>query len=499
MGGNSGQVDVVKHCHNSRHNSRMFTICWSKCLLIPFIWTMEDVILPMATKDDQPIEFNVGIEPDVPQEIQRFFQLKTLITKLQAELSLNRLCIRSFRKYRVLNEEFQKSQQNGEQSEKVPKMLAMRSRQCDLLSRRCRFKAAERNARSVQIALSQLYEEILKGHMIDLDESIDGKVQELVQNECEQSMSIGPSEIITVAGSSNEPEPPFFICPVGGCGQIFPTRELKFAHSCLLPRGKRQLRAVPVLQQATVVSSKRKVGRPKKIKVNSRKSAAAAKRQLKQRKVPEKIDKNTLKYACPVEGCSFAGKYRATLQMHSIKHTEIRTFKCEQCSKAFKDIYRLRSHQTIHNGQRFFCSFEDCDKSYSSSRTLNNHIESVHTKQAAILRCTWPSCDYQTHRKDSLRRHFNVHSGDRPYKCIWPDCGKAFKSLSTQYDHILMHKNERKYKCQFVNICNYSCNILGNLRKHEAIHARKGHSLVNNSSLSPDDNEGGSTDSNLVS
>lgn len=252
-----------------------------------------------------------------------------------------------------------------------------------------------------------------------------------------------------------------FQCPMVSCHKVYKFKDNLLKHLLQHVEVKTE-----VLGDETTVSTTPKRGRKRR----TESSSSAVPETGKRRRRKSSLSGETV-FRCDFEGCEYTAPYRSALELHKVKHSTERPFKCHHCEKSFKQIYALKMHEMIHSGQQFQCPYDGCNAIYSWIYSLKKHLR-IHTNQAPVHRCEWPACEYQTHRQDLLRKHMTRHTGERNFDCTWPDCGKSFKTRSGLYDHLLMHKNERKQACPWAG-CNYRCNLPGNLRKHIAIHEKK--------------------------
>lgn len=132
--------------------------------------------------------------------------------------------------------------------------------------------------------------------------------------------------------------------------------------------------------------------------------------------------------------CSKIFKERPQLQAHLRVHKgdEPRIFQCPHCTESFKKFENLHLHLRSHSVQRpFVC--RHCSKSFHYLSTLERHLQ-THDP----LHC--PHCPKVFARKQDLSYHILVHTGERPYKC--PHCSKAFKKKQHVEYHLLTHKDK---------------------------------------------------------
>ncbi|VCX31225.1 unnamed protein product, partial [Gulo gulo] len=77
-----------------------------------------------------------------------------------------------------------------------------------------------------------------------------------------------------------------------------------------------------------------------------------------------------------------------------------KSYKCNDCGKAFSKSSNLMSHERIHSGQRpYKCN--ECGKAFTE--------------------------------RSHLTQHKKIHTGEKPYKC--KECGKAFNQCSNLTRH----------------------------------------------------------------
>uniref|UniRef100_H0XLR8 ZFP42 zinc finger protein n=2 Tax=Otolemur garnettii TaxID=30611 RepID=H0XLR8_OTOGA len=119
--------------------------------------------------------------------------------------------------------------------------------------------------------------------------------------------------------------------------------------------------------------------------------------------------------ACPQRGCTRRLRDKAALRKHLLVHGP-RDHVCAECGKAFAESSKLKRHFLVHTGEKpFQCTFEGCGKRFS--------------------------LDF------NLRTHVRIHTGEKRFACPFEGCSKKFVQSNNLKAHILTHaKNEKKMK-----------------------------------------------------
>ncbi|XP_074786561.1 LOW QUALITY PROTEIN: uncharacterized protein LOC141972566 [Athene noctua] len=165
--------------------------------------------------------------------------------------------------------------------------------------------------------------------------------------------------------------------------------------------------------------------------------------------------------------CSFKGTYsedpqEATTQPPSISRKN--EYKCEQCEKVFTWKRSLRRHRQIHTGEKPF-NCQDCGKSFRQKYQLQKH-QTIHTKEEPYL-CT--TCGKRFSFKTSLIMHQHGHTGESPNTCS----GKTFETGTCGEDNQEgasqppSSSRGKKYMCEY---CGKVYPSGSELRRHQRSH-----------------------------
>nr|XP_034357601.1 Kruppel-like factor 18 [Arvicanthis niloticus] len=93
------------------------------------------------------------------------------------------------------------------------------------------------------------------------------------------------------------------------------------------------------------------------------------------------------------------------------------------------------SQKTPHPLKSYYCTYENCNKSYTKFHHLRDHMKK-HTGEKTYA-CDVPGCSWKFYRSGDLKRHQTKHSGVRPYTC--PQCSKRYSRLSYLKQHLKSH------------------------------------------------------------
>lgn len=136
--------------------------------------------------------------------------------------------------------------------------------------------------------------------------------------------------------------------------------------------------------------------------------------------------------------------------------SQLAHFVCNICSKIIKGKFALKTHISIHSGERPF-SCKVCNKTFARKRVLEEH-EIIHTGERPF---SCDICGKSFAKKCTLIKHKVVHTGDRKHSC--DICNKTFTQRCGLMKHRLTHTGERPYSCDF---CDKAFTVRSALKRH---------------------------------
>ena len=153
-----------------------------------------------------------------------------------------------------------------------------------------------------------------------------------------------------------------------------------------------------------------------------------------------------------------------------------------KCKNEIRDLQQLTPPDSDSDKEKddkpFRCGYPKCNYETNRRNNLKRHMMTMHERLSSPHYC----CGVTFFRKADMRAHTKeVHS--EGYPCTWPGCGKGFVRKALLDRHLKIHTGEKPYVCP---VCQYGTSHKSNLDRHVRIHFKGPHSpakLVYSSSL----------------
>ena len=131
------------------------------------------------------------------------------------------------------------------------------------------------------------------------------------------------------------------------------------------------------------------------------------------------------------------------LKVHAQKHSQEKNYLCALCPKRFKSRDSLRFHKRRHDGEENF-ECKHCERKYVAHTLLRAHVLAKHETSTEVFTCD--HCKKEFNKKEKLKYHITLHTGERPFKCR-EGCEKYFRNRNCQYEHERMHRGVKEFQC----------------------------------------------------
>ncbi|XP_012498412.1 PREDICTED: zinc finger protein 42 homolog [Propithecus coquereli] len=126
------------------------------------------------------------------------------------------------------------------------------------------------------------------------------------------------------------------------------------------------------------------------------------------RKKPKKTKDSLQTIACPESGCSRRLRDATALKKHLVAHAP-RDHVCAECGKSFAESSKLKRHFLVHSGEKpFQCTFEGCGKRFSLDFNLRTHVR-IHTGEKRFV-CPYEGCSRKFVQSNNLKVHISTHA-----------------------------------------------------------------------------------------
>ena len=104
-----------------------------------------------------------------------------------------------------------------------------------------------------------------------------------------------------------------------------------------------------------------------------------------------------------------------------------------------------------------------CGKSFSRRNDLKRH----HMLHSGERNCSCSFCGIKFVSRGDLNKHVRAHTGEKPYQCDFHKCTKTFALNGDLNKHRRIHSKDKRFKCEQ---CQYRCIQSTDLRNHMLIH-----------------------------
>ena len=137
--------------------------------------------------------------------------------------------------------------------------------------------------------------------------------------------------------------------------------------------------------------------------------------------------------------CHKSYKSAYYLEVHKVRHSSEKKFKCPDCGKMYYLEKELRQHQRTHaeDNRSYKCRY--CNRGFFNNSTREEHVRIRHTFER---RFPCDMCGRAYYRRRELEEHQRSHTGEKPFTC--DVCGRIYSRKTTLMTHKKMHRDQPK-------------------------------------------------------
>ncbi|XP_044526687.1 zinc finger protein 142 isoform X2 [Gracilinanus agilis] len=164
-------------------------------------------------------------------------------------------------------------------------------------------------------------------------------------------------------------------------------------------------------------------------------------------------------YRCHL--CPYACADPSRLKYHMRIHKEERKYLCPECGYKCKWVNQLKYHMTKHTGLKPY-QCPECEYCTNRADALRVHQETRHQEARAFM-CE--QCGKAFKTRFLLRTHLRKHSEDKPYVCNV--CHRAFRWAAGLRHHALTHTDRHPFFCRLCSYkAKQKFQVVKHVRRH---------------------------------
>ncbi|XP_028414748.1 zinc finger protein 184-like [Dendronephthya gigantea] len=173
--------------------------------------------------------------------------------------------------------------------------------------------------------------------------------------------------------------------------------------------------------------------------------------------------------------CNKVFRDTTALKRHALVHSGERPHACGECEKRFRRRDHLKAHEIAYHSGITSHECKTCDAAFNTRYALTVHAKTCKNRPSSpkepvsqevkligspeSKQC--PICHKIFKDPSTQRRHFRIHSDERPFHC--DICSKSFRRKDNLKEHLLCHSEEKPFSCDH---CGKSLSRRSSLTNH---------------------------------